>query len=307
LRRLALERPLAGDDGLTPLAPTVRISIPSRSERKRTHVSLVAGDPLALSAATLPGGDGPPSLETLGRLYETSPYTGFDPESHPDDMQGWNSQDNVFRDLITAVQPHRIVEIGVWKGAASIHMAKIAKELGLRCEVLCIDTWLGSPEHFLADREGERYKSLRLHNGYPQLYYNTFLANVVRHGVADHVVPLPTTSESAVVMLQKLGLEADIIHIDAAHEYEPALRDFRAYWSLLSERGVLLGDDYLAKSSVTRAADDFAREVERPLCGLFPKCVIAKSPEIRFKVETAPHRGHDPCGSDAGLGSCGRA
>jgi predicted O-methyltransferase YrrM len=217
-------------------------------------------------------------------VYERSPYADFNLRNHPEDMQGWNSHDNVFRDLIVAVEPRRIIEVGVWKGAASIHMAKIVRELDLRCEVLCIDTWLGSPEHFLADRDGDRYKSLRLLNGYPQLFY-TFLSNVIRQEVANYIVPLPMTSESAIVILKKLSLKADIIHIDAAHEYDPALRDFRNYWPLLSERGVLIGDDYLAKRSVTRAADNFAQEVDRPLCGFFPKCVIAKSSGVVFGVE----------------------
>ncbi len=263
------------------MEPTVHI--PSKAERKRLHVSVTAGDPLQLVAAPEPRGPGAPNQETLDHLYDSNPYAELSLEEHPEDLQGWNSYDNVFRDLIAAVEPRRIIEVGVWKGTASIHMAQIVRELGLRCEIVCVDTWLGSPEHFLAARDGDRYKSLRLRNGYPQLFY-TFLSNVIRQNVAEYVVPLPMTSESAVVVLERLGLAADIIHVDAAHEYEPALRDFRDYWKLLSERGVLIGDDYLAKRSVTRAADEFAREVERELCGFFPKCVIAKSPVLRFDV-----------------------
>lgn len=228
-------------------------------------------------------GDGPPNQQTLSMLYADNPYVGFDVSTHPQCLQGWNSYANVFRDVIEAVQPRRIIEVGVWKGAASIHMAKIVRELGLRCEIICIDTWLGSPEHVLADHDGGRYKSLAFRNGYPQLFY-TFLSNVVGQGVADYIVPLPMTSESAVVVLKKLDLRADIIHIDAAHQYEPALRDFRQYWRMLSERGVLIGDDYGHHRGVTRAADEFAASVDRRLCTSFPKCVIAKSSQIRFAV-----------------------
>jgi predicted O-methyltransferase YrrM len=198
-------------------------------------------------------------------------------------MQGWNSYANVFRDLIEQVRPRRIIEVGVWKGTCSIHMAKIVRDLGLRCEIVCVDTWLGSPEHVLAGHDHDRYKSLRLRHGYPQLFY-TFLGNVIRNGVTEYVVPLPLTSESAAVVLERIGLQADLIHVDAAHQYEPALRDFNAYWRLLSERGILIGDDYLAKRSVTRAADDFAASVERPLCACFPKFVIARSDEIEFSI-----------------------
>jgi predicted O-methyltransferase YrrM len=264
---------------------TVSQAIPDPAELKRSHFAVIAGDLREHPSAPMPEGDGAPNETTLSALYPESPYRDFDPEAHPDDLQGWNSYANVFRDVIEAVQPRRIVEVGVWKGTASIHMAKVVQELGLRCEVVCIDTWLGSPEHFLADHDGERYQSLRLTNGYPQLFY-TFLANVVRQGVSDCVVPLPCTSDSAAIVLARLGLQADVIHVDAAHDYEAALRDFRAYWPLLSPRGVMIGDDYIAKRSVTRAADEFAAEVKRPLCGLFPKFVIARPGDVELGIVT---------------------
>lgn len=254
---------------------------------REAHFVVTRGDPLGHPGVDAPDGDGAPNERTLARLYAESPYAGFDTAAHPQDLQGWNSYANVFRDVIEAVRPRRIVEVGVWKGTASIHMAKVVRELGLRCEIVCIDTWLGSPEHFLADHDGDRYRSLAMRNGYPQLFY-TFLSNVVQQGVADYVVPLPMTSESAVVVLRKLGLTADLVHIDAAHEYAPALRDFREYWKLLSDRGVMIGDDYAHHRGVTRAADEFAASVERPLCASFPKCVIAKPPDVEFSVVERP-------------------
>jgi hypothetical protein len=254
------------------------------NEVRRSHVVVANGDFAESAGAAEPEESGPPNQWTLSQLYAENPYAGFELDSHPEDLQGWNSYSNVFRDMIEAVRPRRIIEVGVWKGTASIHMAKVVRELGLRCEIVCVDTWLGSPEHLLRDHSGDRYQSLRLRHGYPQLYY-TFLANVVRNDVADYIVPLPMTSESAVVALKRLRLRADVIHVDAAHEYEPALRDFRAYWNLLSERGVLIGDDYTVMRSVTRAADEFAAQVERPICGLFPKFVIARPAGIEFSIE----------------------
>lgn len=253
------------------------------AELKRSHIVVADGNLAEFAGVSELEGTAAPNERTLSLLYEESPYAGFDIDAHPEDLQGWNSYANVFRDMIEAVRPRRIIEVGVWKGTASIHMAKVVRELGLRCEIVCVDTWLGSPEHLLADQDSERYRSLRLRHGYPQLFY-TFLANVVRNGVSDYIVPLPCTSESAAVVLGRLGLEADIIHVDAAHEYAAALRDFNVYWSLLSKRGVLIGDDYIAKRSVTRAADEFAASVERPICGLFPKFVIARPADVKFSI-----------------------
>lgn len=253
------------------------------NEVRRSHVIVSRGNFSAFPGAPEPKGAGAPNEHTLSLLYAESPYAGFEVDAHPEDLQGWNSYSNVFRDMIEAVRPRRIIEVGVWKGTASIHMAKVVRELGLRCEIICVDTWLGSPEHLLKDHSGDRYQSLRLRHGYPQLYY-TFLANVVRNDVADYIVPLPMTSESAVVALRRLRLQADVIHVDAAHQYEPARRDFEAYWNLLSERGVLIGDDYTVMPSVTQAADEFAEHVARPICGLFPKFVIARPDDVELSI-----------------------
>jgi Methyltransferase domain len=260
-----------------------QVARPDSVEQRRAHFTVVKGDLGDFSRAEPLRDGGAPNRGTLELLYGESPYADFDVDEHPEDLQGWNSYANVFRDVIEQVRPRRIIEVGVWKGTASIYMAKIVKELGLRCEIVCIDTWLGSPEHLLADRDRERYRSLRLRHGFPQLYY-TFLANVVRNDVADHIVPLPLTSESAAVVLARRGLQADVVHVDAAHQYDSALRDFIAYWKLLSERGVLIGDDYLAIRNVTRAADEFAARVDRPLCGFFPKFVIARPGGVEFSI-----------------------
>ena len=38
---------------------------------------------------------------------------------------------------------------------------------------------------------------------------------------------------------------ADLIHIDAAHEYPDVKEDIALYWPLLAPGGILLGDDYI--------------------------------------------------------------
>ncbi len=216
------------------------------------------------------------------QLHDISPYEGFDPERYPDDLQGWGSDDPIFRDLIAAARPELIVEVGTWKGASALHMAKIADELGLPTRIICVDTWLGSPEHFLA-REPAWRESLRMQHGFPQLYF-TFLANVVRSGLSDRIVPLPTTSENAAFILREKGLRPDLVYIDAAHEEDAAYRDFRLYWDLLAPNGVLLGDDYVAWEGVTRAADRFAREIQQPIFGKPGKFVISRNPRVRPQI-----------------------
>ena len=74
----------------------------------------------------------------------------------------------------------------------------------------------------------------------------------------------------------------DLVYIDAAHEEDPAFRDYALYWDLLAPDGVLLGDDYLAWEGVTRAADRFAGQVGRPIAGKWSKFVIPRNAETNL-------------------------
>jgi predicted O-methyltransferase YrrM len=225
-------------------------------------------------------------MNLLSKFYQESPYKGFDPEEYPSDLQGWGSDDSIFRQIIEISRPQVIVEVGTWKGASALHMADIVKELGLNTKIICVDTWLGSPEHFLAKQPGWR-ESLLLKNGFPRLYF-TFLSNVIRAGHQDCIIPLANTSDNAAVILKELGVYADMIYIDAAHEEDPAYKDFQNFWDILTCDGVLLGDDYMSWEGVTRAAHRFAVDVQRPLVGKWSKFVITRSdkiiPQIGFNV-----------------------
>lgn len=190
-------------------------------------------------------------------FHHISPYAGFDPDAWPADMQGWGSEDPVFLEVMSALKPKLIVEVGSWKGASAIHMARLAKVLRLDCRIICIDTWLGSAEHVLGQRPEWR-ESLQFKYGFPQIYY-TFLANVVRAGVADRIVPLANSSDNAALILGAKNVSPDLIYVDGAHEEEAVYRDLRHYWSLLAPGGALIGDDF-GWEGVKRAAERFAVE-----------------------------------------------
>ena len=207
-------------------------------------------------------------------LYAVSPYESINPADYPDDLQGWGSDHPVLAAAIEKLRPKRIVEVGSWKGRSAINMARVVRALGLECEIVCVDTWLGSPEHWLRAAPGW-YESLALKGGYPQLYY-TFMGNVIRHGFQDIITPVPMTSESAAVVLGHLKASFDIAYIDAAHEYAPAKRDFVAYWDLLNENGAMIGDDYIIWPGVTQAANEFASERGLRIVGEPGKFVISK-------------------------------
>lgn len=158
-------------------------------------------------------------------------YEGL--ELLPHDLQGWNSTHEVFRQLIEEIRPETIIEVGTWKGASAIHMAKICKELGLNTKIYCVDTWLGA-EEFWTNPTKER--DLLPKNGYPQIYYQ-FLSNVVHEGVQDMIIPIPTTS----LIGAKITPNADLIYIDASHSFRDVVLDIEAY---KDKAPVIFGDDY---------------------------------------------------------------
>jgi hypothetical protein len=198
-----------------------------------------------------------------GRIHQVDPYAGFNVEDYPEDRQGWGSYHPVFAAVLKRLTPKLIIELGSWKGASAIHMAGLCRDMAKQCEVVCVDTWLGSQANYMRPID-EFYRSLRHVNGFPSLYY-TFLGNVKRAGFADVITPLPLPSQLAAQVLRHYGAKADMIYIDAAHDYASVKGDLESYWPLLTENGVLIGDDYVQWPGVTKAANEFAGEMGRPL------------------------------------------
>jgi SAM-dependent methyltransferase len=115
--------------------------------------------------------------------------------------------------------------------------------------IVAIDTWLGSPEHV---RELGQQREL----GYPRLY-TQFLANVRFYEADGLVYPFPISSVQGGHFLEQNGVLADIIYIDAGHEYEAVLLDIIVFWRILRPGGTMLLDDF-TWPGVQRAVTEFA-------------------------------------------------
>jgi hypothetical protein len=210
--------------------------------------------------------------DVMRRIHGTDIYAGFVP-TFPEDLQGWNSQHDVFREILSQGVAI-ILDVGAWKGGSTIFLAELLKKHEIQGVVIAIDTFLGSPEHW--NRDSDMFNLIARRHGLP-LLYEQFLTNVVRRGVQGYVVPLPQTSDAAAVILKRLGIRPGLVHLDAAHEYESVLRDARAYWDILAPDGLLVGDDYVPMwDGVIRAANDFAKEVGVGLIQAHPKWVLRK-------------------------------
>jgi predicted O-methyltransferase YrrM len=172
-------------------------------------------------------------------FYKENPLGTYEPTS--DDLQGWNSTSESFELAIREIEPETIIEVGSWKGRSAIHMARLAP----KAKILCIDTWLGSPEMIGLTTPLDD-ELLRLH-GWPQLYY-TFISNVIRHIGRERICPLPVASTVAAKVLSRMKFQADLIYIDGSHEYLDVKRDAEDYWPLLRSGGIMLFDDFSFKA-----------------------------------------------------------
>lgn len=189
-------------------------------------------------------------------------WRGVDPlkavqlESGRPDMQGWQSYHRYLSQEIQRLKPEIIVEIGVWKGLSSIHMAKILREHNIPGLVIAIDTWLGGWDHW---ESPEWFGHLGLKDGHPTIY-QTFLNNIFYDHVQEHVLPLALDSINAAHVLKKFAIQPTLIHLDGAHDYAAVKNDLDHWWPLLAPGGSLIGDDYHDHGlwpDVQRAFDDF--------------------------------------------------
>ena len=160
----------------------------------------------------------------------------------------------IFDRLIETLTPSVIIEVGSWMGHSAIYMSKLSSRLTTPALVICVDTWLGSYEHYFKD---EYLSDLALQHGRPT-FYTKFLSNVVYHGLTKQIVPLSVSSNAGYEILQRSGVVADLVYIDAGHGYDDVSNDLRNYRKLLSPTGVIFGDDYFFKP-LKRAVDEYAK------------------------------------------------
>ena len=196
-------------------------------------------------------------------FYEHRVFVDFD-RSHlrPLDLSGWSPPRQTYDKFCRIARPQFIVEVGVWKGLSASHLAGYLKDQGSGV-LLCVDTWLGALEFWNRRSTGGAYdpaRNLHLQHGYPSVYYS-FLSNMVHLGLQDYIIPFPAPSRMAATIMSDLKVLADLIHIDAAHEYDDIREDIRLWWPLVAPGGVLLGDDFNPVwPGVVRAAKEFAKE-----------------------------------------------
>ncbi|KAK3129703.1 hypothetical protein QOZ80_6BG0483540 [Eleusine coracana subsp. coracana] len=206
----------------------------------------------------------------LAKLFDGSnPYANFPPSHaaallHPASPRprGWGSTGAVFAELMASVRPRTVVELGAFLGASALHMAAVARNLSLSPPptILCVDDfrgWPGFRDRFRRDVPPQRHGDAML---LPQ-----FMANVVAAegpDAAQRVLPVPFSTASALRALCEWGVSADLIEVDAGHDFHSAWADINLAWAVLRPGGVMFGHDYFTAADdrgVRRAVTLFAR------------------------------------------------
>lgn len=189
-------------------------------------------------------------------------YSDLDVDGFELDLQGWGAEHPIFERVLLDVRPEVLVEVGTWKGASVLHMHALARKHGLGTSFICIDTWLGSAENWI---KPEPRPNMNLEGGHPTLY-RQFIANVIACEAAESIYPIPIASTAGARLLHGLGVSADAVYVDAAHEQEEVALDVELFWRVLRPGGVMFGDDYHPHwSGVVKAVDRFASEQGVPV------------------------------------------
>ncbi|XP_047340283.1 uncharacterized protein LOC124943871 [Impatiens glandulifera] len=184
-----------------------------------------------------------------------SPYLNFPPKHlanllTPAKINGWDSNNVVFGNLMRKYRPKIIIEIGTFLGMSTIHMTELSKELGLDSQIICIDNFRAWPG-----------LDMPMINGDVLLMYQ-FIQNLVHKNVTDSVVYLPYSATIALDKMCAMGIYGDMIEVDAAHDFHSAWSDINRAYKVLARNGVIFGHDYFNGEDhfgVRRAVDLFAR------------------------------------------------
>lgn len=132
-------------------------------------------------------------------------------------------------DLIAALRPEVIVELGVFYGDSYFGFCQTVAETNLPCTCYGVDTWRGdTPASFY---ESSVYDAVSRHN---DRYYRAF-SYLMRTSFDEAIKQFSDSS---------IGL----LHMDGSHSYESALHDFELWLPKVRPGGVVLLHDIAVRS-----------------------------------------------------------
>ena len=180
-------------------------------------------------------------------LVTTLPPKTFKPRRYrPGNLGNWSGHLPFAADLIAAMRPALLVELGTHYGESYFGMCQAVEESAVSCKCYAVDTWRGDP-----------------HAGYydEAVFEDVSKYNEATYGAFSKLLRM--TFDDA---REQFGDETvDLLHIDGLHTYDAVRHDFETWFPKVRPGGIVLMHDTFA-----RHADFQVWKLWEDLAGRFP-------------------------------------
>lgn len=167
--------------------------------------------------------------EMLTTLPEYQGLTQF-----PFDPHGWVDSSSHLMEILCDVHPKHVVEVGVWMGLTTKYFCDQPSVV----DVTCVDHWdaqLIDPNSIdMTKQPRNRVNTM----------YEQFLANCYGYDIWKKVYPVRLTSLEGAKYCSALGLQFDLVWVDADHSTKSTCEDIEAWMPLVAPGGIMCGDDW---------------------------------------------------------------
>jgi predicted O-methyltransferase YrrM len=137
-----------------------------------------------------------------------------------------------------------ILEIGVYAGENTLFIAKILKEINIKFNITCVDSWRS---YNVRHDQAFNFYYKKFNDGLDHgKVFNLFKYNLKCFGIKKKVKIIKKTSK---LFLLKNTQIFDLIFIDGSHDYKNVLFDIQYSKKFLKNGGIMVGDDYEVKFS----------------------------------------------------------
>jgi predicted O-methyltransferase YrrM len=144
--------------------------------------------------------------------------------------QGWFHHGQKILELLEEYKPKVCVELGSWKGASAVAMARVLRKW--RGTLTCVDTW-AADAFYGGVMKGEPIP--------PPTMLDECAGNLVKAELSATVrFVCATTTDAAKWWTEPI----DFLYVDADHSFASVLADLEAWVPHVKPGGLIAGDDY---------------------------------------------------------------
>lgn len=155
------------------------------------------------------------------------------------------NRDGSLGQIIEFTRPRLMAEFGSWEGASALAFLLAAKKANLDLALICVDTWLGSREHWENSFPDSQWSFERLNviGGEPTVI-ETFRRAIDDQGLSSRVSIVRAPTTHAAGYISRTFPELDLVFLDADHSFSAVRNDLALAMRLISDSGLIAGDDW---------------------------------------------------------------